>query len=82
MSHGIYQHPQLGSSAYSFKGLNVFKKYVEGNVRLKCRLLQKYSIRGFELEPEELRLTAEKVTVHQFPCDEFAQYIAGINSES
>ena len=78
----INEHLQLGTDVYSFgnvKRFNIFKNYLEANVRLECKFWHRRSINGFELEPEELMLTAEKVAVHQFPGGDPAEHVLGIN---
>ncbi len=66
------EHLQLFSRVHPLKRLNVFEKYLEGKISLESRLFGIYPLPGFDSEPQELILTAQKVTgVDSFSGNDF-----------
>jgi hypothetical protein len=75
---GMQEHLQLFSGIKTVKRLNVFEQYLEGKVRLESRLFGVYSPIGFDLEPQEFILTAQKVTgVNSFSGNNSAWWNGG-----
>jgi len=77
----MQEHLQLLSGVLPIKRLNVFEKYLEGKLRLESRLFGMNPFTGFDSVPQELILTAQKVTgVDSFSGNDFAWW-NGVNPE-